>query len=55
MTDYTDLLVLLGVVLLGYAVWASAGWPGLLGYVGALLIVVGVALAWRVGRVRAGK
>lgn len=50
MTDYTDLLVVLGVAALGCAVWLLAGWPGALGYVGALLIVVGVALAWWQGR-----
>jgi hypothetical protein len=53
MTDYFDLMVVFGVLLLGLAVWLLAGWPGVLGYIGTLLIVVGVALAWRAGRVRA--
>jgi hypothetical protein len=47
MIDYVDVLAFVGVLLVGAAVWSIAAWPGLLGYVGALLIVVAGALAWR--------
>lgn len=55
MMDIYDLVTALGVAALGAAVWLLAGWPGVLGYAGVLLIVVGVALAWQQGRMRAGK
>lgn len=47
MFDLNDVLIGLGVLLLGAAAWWSAGWPGLLGFAGALLVIVGVALAAR--------
>lgn len=43
--DWDDWLVLVGVVCLAVAVWISMGWPGLLGFVGAVAIVVGVVAA----------
>lgn len=40
-------LVLLGLALIASALWLAAGWPGLVGFVGGLLIVAGVARSWR--------
>ena len=43
--DWEDVLTMVGVVCLAVAVWLAMGWPGLLGFVGAVLIVVGVVAA----------
>lgn len=43
--DWEDVLTVVGVVCLAVAMWLSLGWPGLLGFVGAVLIVVGVVAA----------
>lgn len=40
-------LVLLGLALIAGALWVAAGWPGLVGFAGGLLIVAGVARSWR--------
>lgn len=50
MIDYLDVLVAIGVLLLGVAIGIIGGWPGLLGYFGTVLIIVAGALAWRRGR-----
>jgi len=44
--DLFDWLVIIGVLLIGLAVWLAVGWPGLVGYAGGLLVVVGLVGAW---------
>jgi hypothetical protein len=44
--DLFDWLVIIGVLLMGLAVWLVASWPGLVGYGGGLLVVVGIVGAW---------
>ncbi len=43
--DLADIVAIVGVVCLAVAVWLAMGLPGLLGFVGAVLIVVGVVAA----------
>ncbi len=43
--DLSDLLVLLGVLCLAGAVWSALGWVGVLAFVGAVMLVVGLGLA----------
>lgn len=43
MIDRYDLLILLGLILLALALWLVLGWPGLLGYGGAVCLVFGLA------------
>jgi len=43
--DLADIVAMVGVVCLAVAVWLSMGLPGLLGFVGAVLIVGGVVAA----------
>ena len=43
-----DVLVGLGVLLIGAALWFLVGWPGVLAWAGFLLTAVGVAEARRV-------
>ena len=45
--DISDLLVMLGLAFLAGAVWVALGWVGMLGFVGAVLLVVGLAMARR--------
>lgn len=47
--DLSDLLVIVGVLCLAGAVWMALGWVGLLGFVGAMLLVAGLAMARNVG------
>lgn len=44
-----NILIILGLALIGGGVWAVLGWPSLLVYAGAALLCVGVALALRGG------
>lgn len=48
--DRADVLVLLGLVLIGAALAWGAGWPGVLGFVGGLMLAFGLVLAMRAGR-----
>jgi len=48
--DLSDILVIVGVLLLGASITYLAGMPGLVGFGGGVLLVVGLALAWRQGR-----
>lgn len=41
-----DLLVLVGLGLLGAAVWLVAGWPAALAYAGVVLVALGLALVY---------
>lgn len=45
--DLSDVLVILGAILLALAVGLAVGWVGVLGYAGALALVIGVAMARR--------
>ena len=45
--DRSDVLVGLGVLLIGVALWFMVGWPGVLAWCGFLLLAVGVAEARR--------
>lgn len=47
MVDRFDLLVIIGLVLIVAAVYLAAGWPGLLGLVGGVLVIAGW---WGAGR-----
>lgn len=48
--DWTDLALLVGVLLIGFWVGADFGWPALLGFLGGLLVVMAGAVAYRKGR-----
>lgn len=48
--DRSDVLVGLGVLAIGLALWFVWGWPGVLGWCGFLLTAVGVAEARKVKR-----
>lgn len=50
MMDLYDGLVIAGLSLLAAAVFWAAGWPGLMGFTGGLLVIVGVLGAQRRGR-----
>lgn len=43
--DWSDFFVFLGIVCLAGAVWVALGWTGALGFVGAVMLVIGLALA----------
>lgn len=45
--DLADLAVLSGLLLLGFSLWLQFGVPGVVGFVGAVLIVIGVVFALR--------
>lgn len=45
--DLADLAVLAGLLLVGFSVWLQFGAPGAIGFVGAVLIVIGLAVALR--------
>ena len=47
MIDGYDLLIMLGLLLVGLAVWLVAGWPGVLGYGGAVCLALGLVGAVR--------
>lgn len=47
--DWSDLLIILGVLCLAGAVWLALGWVGMLAFLGALLLLVGLAMARNVG------
>lgn len=47
--DWTDLALLVGVLLIGYWVGVSFGLAALLGYLGTLLVIVAGAVAYRKG------
>lgn len=42
-----DLLIAVGIMLLGVSAWWWAGWLGLLTYTGALMLMLGMLLAHR--------
>lgn len=42
---WDDVLVLLGLVLIGGALAWGAGWPGAVGFAGGLLVATGMVLA----------
>ena len=48
--DRSDVLVTLGVVLMGVSLWFLVGWAGVLAWCGFLLTAVGVAEARKVKR-----
>ena len=50
MVDRSDVLVGLGVVLIGVSLWFLMGWAGVLAWCGVLLTAVGVAEARKVKR-----
>jgi uncharacterized membrane protein len=50
MVDRSDVLVALGVVLIGLSIWFLVGWAGVLAWCGFLLTAVGVAEARKVKR-----
>lgn len=52
MLDTGDLLTLAGVILVGLAVGLAWGWVGVLGFVGAVLVIVGVVSALVTNRQR---
>ncbi len=52
MSDLPEFLVVVGVLVVGVALWLGLGLPGVIGYIGALLVTIGVVLAWWQGRSR---
>lgn len=44
--DRFDVAALLGLLLIGGAVWLVAGLVGVLAYAGVVLVLIGVAAAW---------
>ena len=53
--DLADIAVIVGVLLIGLAVfWAWAA-PGVVGYAGAVLVTMGVVLAYKRGQVNGAK
>ena len=47
MPDMADLLILLGIILIGISLYLTAGLVALTGYIGAICLVVGFALLRR--------
>lgn len=47
--ELSDLLIILGVLCLAGAVWLALGWVGMLAFLGALLLLVGLAMARQKG------
>lgn len=45
MNKIDDVLVVLGVLLIGVAVYLVGGWPWLVGYIGGLLVAAGLVVA----------
>lgn len=45
--DLSDVLIMVGAVCLALAVGLSLGWVGVLGYAGAVSMLVGLAMARR--------
>ncbi|HMR01751.1 MAG TPA: hypothetical protein PKA43_00105 [Candidatus Competibacter phosphatis] len=43
--DLSDVLVIVGVLCLAGAVWVALGWVAVLAFLGAVMLVVGLALA----------
>ncbi len=50
MIDLPEIVVCIGIGFLGYGLFLVTGLPGLLGYVGVLLIVFGIFLSWAKAR-----
>lgn len=50
--DRYDWAILLGLALLVFAVAWLAGWPGLVGLVGGVVLALGLAGAWEKGHRR---
>lgn len=48
--DAADAMVVLGLILLGAAIWMLWGGPAVAAYAGMLLIIFGISLAVRRGR-----
>lgn len=46
----SDLLVIVGLAVIGVAIYSGAGLVALLAFIGTTLIVVGGLVAWRAGR-----
>ncbi len=42
-----DILILLGLCLIAYAVYAAAGVPGIVAYAGTVCVILGVFLGWQ--------
>ena len=42
-----DVIVVVGVLMIGAAMFWLASWPGLLAFVGSLFVIVGVGMARR--------
>lgn len=53
--DGSDLLVVVGLVLVGGALWLWFGVPASLAYAGTVLVIVGLALALREGQGTRGR
>ncbi len=48
MANYlTDILCVIGLALLTTGVWAAFGWPWALMMAGLVLLIIGMAAAWR--------
>lgn len=43
--DLSDGLIILGVLCLAGAVWLALGWVGMLAFLGAIMLLVGLAMA----------
>lgn len=48
--ETADWLVVLGALLIGAALWMAWDWPGVMGWIGVLMLLAGVAEARRKGR-----
>jgi hypothetical protein len=48
--DLADSLGLMGLLLLAVAVGVTWGWPGLVGFVGGVMLLVGVGMGMQRGR-----
>lgn len=45
--DWAETMVLVGLGLVGASVYLWFGWPALVAYVGAVLLIVGGLVAWQ--------
>lgn len=45
--SFDDVIVVVGVGMIGAAMFWLASWPGLLAFVGSLFVIVGVGMARR--------
>lgn len=42
-----DILIILGLVLLGAAIWQAQGAIAVTAYAGSILVILGIALGWQ--------